>query len=141
MRIELPRNLDDVKVTDGFPTLPEGEYKLRCLQVPEMREGDKGPFLLWTFEVIENPEYDKARVTHVTSITEKALQHDFGDGLKSVLQALGVPWEGRTFDDALCPGQEAIAYIVQRADKKDPDNIYSDIKKIYPVGADGVITD
>ena len=137
-KIELSTNLDKVEVTE-FEPIPEGEYRVECSKEPEVKEGKKAPYVSWQFEIVNHPEYEGRRLTHNTSLSEKAVELGTIEGIKAVLEALDIPWEttpngGTSFDTAMAPGQEAIVEVSQRVVEDDDgeENVYNDVDAIYP---------
>jgi len=134
MKIDLPTNLDEVEVSEGFEPLPVGEYKLEIVKEPEFREGNKSNYLRWEMEVVDHPEHEGRKVWHNTFLSKKALEAGMPNGLKALLEAIGVQWESDQFDTALCVGQRYLAEVGQRTNDSDPDDdrIFNEVEKIYP---------
>lgn len=63
--------------------VPDGHYHGKVIEITE-EEGDKAPYLKWTFEVMD-PEYKGAKLYTNTSLAPQALWN-----LRSLLDALGV---------------------------------------------------
>lgn len=132
MKIDLPENLDEVEVRGNEP-LPTGDYVLRIAKEPEVRDGSEHPYLNWEFDIVEPEEHVGRKHWENTSLSPKAL--GMPNGIKALLQAAGVPWEGDSFDATLAVGQKVGAKIGQRTNQEDPDDdrIYNDVKEFYEV--------
>lgn len=78
--LSIPK-LSDV---EGRTVIPEDDYKLKVVEV-EDGEGDKAPYLKWTFEIAEGEYEGKKPKAYYTSFAPDALFN-----LRSVLEALGV---------------------------------------------------
>lgn len=87
-KIEIP----DLSGVESSTTISVGDYLLEVVGV-EQDEGDKGPYLKWTFEVVEGKFKGAKPKPHITSFAENALFN-----LKNVLSALGVEIPDEAFD-------------------------------------------
>jgi hypothetical protein len=70
---------------DGFKLLDPGIYRLTLIEV-EVKEGKKGPYWSWRFDVTEGEPNAGRRFYENTSLSEAAFFR-----LKSVFAAFGVP--------------------------------------------------
>lgn len=130
MRIELPKNLDEVEVVDNREPLPPGEYAMQVVQY-ELKEGKKAPYIEWQLEVIENPEYQGRIIYHNTSLSEKAIS--MPSGIKAMLEATGTPWTANDFDPEPALGQTVLTETSQRpSNDPDSDRVFTDIEAIHP---------
>lgn len=86
------KSIDEAK--DGFEPLPVGTYHVKLLDVDATREGPKGPYWSWAYEVVE-PGFQGRRLWNATSLADGA---QFG--LKQTFAAFGVPTDTDT--DDLC---------------------------------------
>jgi len=89
----------------GFEPLEEGVYVVRLREV-DVKEGQKGPYWVWTFEIPEGESYAGRRFWMNTSLSEAALWK-----LKEVFNAFGTTPDTDT-DELL--GKRVKAVVVQR---------------------------
>lgn len=87
-KIEIP----DLSSVESSSAVPAGDYLLEVVDVEE-GEGDAGPYLKWTFEIVEGKHKGSKPNSHITSFAASALFN-----LKGVLAALGVDIPDEAFD-------------------------------------------
>ena len=58
--------------SSGFDPMPDGAYHLKLRDVDTTREGAKGPYWSWEFEVVANEEHNDRRLWNNTSLSEAA---------------------------------------------------------------------
>lgn len=147
MIIDLGKNLDEVEISDGFEPTPPGTYTLLVSKMPEVKQGNKAPYIYWELEIIrcENTELNKNKIFHNTSLSEKAL--GMPTGIKAFLQSIGLGWDDSGFDGTQAVGLELKADVVNHsvtetdnmgnpvldADGNPKVNIYDDIEALYEV--------
>ena len=78
----------DFSDVQEFEALAEGNYKVKVAEI-EMKEGAKGPYLSFTFDVVGK----KSKLFHNCSLAPQALFN-----LKRVLEALGMQVPSKAFD-------------------------------------------
>lgn len=78
----------DFSEVQEFEALAEGNYKVKVAEI-EMKEGAKGPYLSFTFDVVGK----KSKLFHNCSLAPQALFN-----LKRVLEALGMQVPSKAFD-------------------------------------------
>ncbi|SRR5881394_2385218 len=124
MQIQLPKNLDEVKA--GFDPLPEGTYKVRATKADLKTSAKGNPYLAITFTVIENDaaEYNNRKLFHNVTITDETMGF-----VKEVLEALGTPWDGNSFDTEDVIGNEALVSVKVQARADNPEQMQNVIKK------------
>lgn len=93
--------------SSGFEPLPDGAYHVRLADVDTTREGAKGPYWSWEFDVVEpDSEYEGRKLWNNTSLSEKAAFK-----MKETYEAFDVPLDTDT-DDML--GSIVVAVVSQR---------------------------
>lgn len=101
------------KATGGdFEPLPEAAYHVRLKDVDADREGPKGPYWSWEFDVVEPGDYTNRKLWHNTSLSDEALF-----SFNNTFEAFGV--EPDTDTDELC-GQVVKAVVSIRTIEKGP---------------------
>lgn len=83
----------DKAETSGFEPVPDGVYYLQLFDVDASREGPKGPYWSWEFNIVESDEYDGRKQWNNTSLSAAA---DFK--MKETYEAFGVPLDTDTDD-------------------------------------------
>lgn len=76
----------------GFEPIPDGVYHAKLMDVDTTREGPKGPYWSWEFEIIDE-EFKGRKQWNNTSLSPKA---DFK--MKETFAAFGVPVDTDTDD-------------------------------------------
>lgn len=89
----------------SFEPLEAGAYHVRLVDVDSDREGPKGPYWSWEFDVVE-PDTRKSKLWQNTSLSEAAAFK-----MKETFDAFGVPTDTDT--DDLC-GQVCKAIVSVR---------------------------
>lgn len=102
---ELQEQTDKAE-SSGFEPLPDGVYHLRLMDVDTTREGPKGPYWSWEFDVVENEQFKGRKLWNNTSLSESAAFK-----MKETYEAFGVPLDTDT-DDML--GMVVKAQVSQR---------------------------
>jgi hypothetical protein len=88
-----PITIPSLKDAEARVVIPEGDYGALVKKVEE-DEGDAGPYLRWTFEIIDEGKYEgKSPKPYITSFAENALWN-----LRGLLEALGVEIPDEAFD-------------------------------------------
>jgi hypothetical protein len=59
--------------TSGFEPLDPGAYHVKLMNVDASREGPKGPYWSWEFEVVEPGEYTGRKLWNNTSLSDDAM--------------------------------------------------------------------
>ncbi|AZS06685.1 hypothetical protein HOU95_gp122 [Streptomyces phage Hiyaa] len=133
--------LDDKKAAavdqaeDGFKPVPEGVYIVQLMEDVDVKEGDKGTYWRWTFEVPK--EHDGKELDHAgrrfwtnTSLSEAAFFK-----LKETFGAFGVP---TNTDTAELVGRKVKALITQRTIQggQRKGEIGNEISKLLPLSHD-----
>lgn len=103
---KVAKKVEQQESSGGYEPIPPGPYTLRLRSV-DVKEGAKGPYWVWEFEIPEGAEeYAGRRFWMNTSLSEAALWK-----LKEVFAAFGESPDTDT--DELC-GERVTGYIVQR---------------------------
>jgi len=89
--------------SDSFEPLPADAYHVRLVDVDATREGPKGPYWSWEFEVVEPGDYENRKLWNNTSLSKEA-----AFSFKQTFAAFGV--ESDTDTDDLC-GQVVKAVV------------------------------
>lgn len=113
--------------TTGFEPIPEGVYEVALRDV-EIKEGQKAPYWLWTFEVPASAEeFSGRRLWLNTSLSENALWK-----LKETFDAFGETPDTDT-DEML--GKRVRAVVIQRVIQSGARSgeITNQIDKLLPV--------
>lgn len=100
------------KVEDGFTPVPDAAYHLRLRDVDPTREGPKGPYWSWDFEIVEPGRYEGRRLWNNTSLAKEALF-----SFQQTFKAFGVPVDTDT-DDLL--GQVVKGIVSTRTIQSGP---------------------
>lgn len=117
---------------DGFKPVPDGIYVAQLMEDVDVREGDKGTYWRWVFQVPtehegDELEYSGRRFWLNTSLSEAAFFR-----LKEVFAAFGVPTNTDT--DELVGRKVKLligSTIIQRGQRKgEPSN---EIQKVLPL--------
>lgn len=120
---------------DGFKPVPDGMYVLELRQDVEVREGDKGPYWSWEFEI--PADHDGVDLQHAgrrfwenTSLSENSYFR-----LKQMFAAFGVPANTET-EDLVKRRIKAVIVteIAQRG--KNKGNEQNRIEKLLPLDSD-----
>lgn len=91
---------------DGFKPVPEGVYTLKLVEDVDVKEGQKGPYWKWTFEIPEGMEHAGRKFFTNTSLSDAAYFK-----LKETFAAFGVPTNTDTED---LVGQQVKALIITK---------------------------
>jgi len=86
----MPRLNDDVAnkveaAEDGFKPIDPGIYVIQLVEDVAVKEGEKGPYWKWSFQVVDGP-FSGRKLWENTSLSEAAYFK-----LKNVFAAFGVP--------------------------------------------------
>jgi len=84
-----------VKETEGFPDMPEGDYRLKCKnsKMSMTKKTPPRPMASVCFEVIDHPEYTGRLVWHNVTFVKA---DEKGAGMaKHFLKAMGVDFDGK----------------------------------------------
>jgi hypothetical protein len=133
----MPKLQDDVakkveSAEDGFKPVPEGVYVLQLMEDVDVKEGDKGTYWRWTFEVPkehegEEQEHGGRRFWTNTSLSDAAYFK-----LKETFGAFGVP---TNTDTAELVGRKVKALIsikvIQGGQRKG--EMGNEISKLLPL--------
>ncbi len=120
---------------DGFKPIPEGVYILQLMEDVDVKEGDKGVYWKWTFEIPE--QHDGKELEHAgrrfwtnTSLTKAA---DFK--MKEMFAGFGVP---ANTDTAELVGRKVKAQISIRTIQGGPrkGELSNEIAKVFPLAYD-----
>lgn len=123
---------------NDFPLKPPGIYECEVANI-EKRDGEKGPFFNWTYEITSGL-FDGGKLFDVTSLTKASLWK-----LKKVITAL-VPdenavnfylemeVEGKRFEEVLkrLKGKRCRVYIEHAPSTKNPSKMIEDVKEVFP---------
>lgn len=135
-------NSDVAKKVDqaesGFQPVPEGVYILQLMDDVEVKEGAKGPYWRWTFEVPK--EHEGAELEHSgrrfwtnTSLSEAAYFK-----LQETFRAFGVPTDTDTEE---LVGRRVKAVIVMRTIQQGArkGELSNEIEKLLPLDSDEAV--
>lgn len=115
---------------DGFKPVDEGVYTLRLLEDVDVKEGAKGPYWKWTFEIPEGLPLAGRRFYTNTSLSDAAYFK-----LKETFAAFGVPTDTDTED---LVGQKVKALVtittIQQGARKG--ELSNEISKLLPLDFD-----
>ena len=84
MKIELPKNLEDVE-SGGFELLPPATYQLEVDNLESKTSGADKPYLSMTYKVVDDPDYAGRKLFDNISLAENALWR-----LKDFTKSIGV---------------------------------------------------
>lgn len=116
----------------GMTLLPAGTYELVITKVDEKKSSKGHPMVNVTCEVLNNPEFNGAKVFHNVTFLPKA---DKGSGMSShFLKCINQPYEGAIeVDPSKWVGEDFRAKIQTREyDKKDGTKAKTnDLKEIF----------
>lgn len=120
---------------DGFKPVPEGVYILRLMEDVEVKEGAKGPYWRWTFEIPEEHEGEKLEFAGRRFWTNTSLSSAAYFKLKETFGAFGVPTDTDTED---LVGQKVKAVVTQRVIQggQRSGEIGNEIDKLLPLSHD-----
>lgn len=123
------------KAEDGFKPVPEGTYVIQLMEDVDVKEGDKGTYWRWTFEIPkehdgEELEFGGRRFWTNTSLSDAAYFK-----LKETFAAFGVP---TNTDTAELVGRKVKAVITQRVIQggQRKGEIGNEISKLLPLSHD-----
>lgn len=76
-----------------FDPLPDGIYHGKLVDVDTTREGPKGPYWSWEFDVVQNDQYNNRKLWNNTSLSKAAAFK-----MDETYKAFGVPLDTDTDD-------------------------------------------
>lgn len=76
-----------------FAPLPDGVYHVKLADVDTSREGPKGPYWSWEFDVVQNDEFNNRKLWNNTSLSKAAAFK-----MDETYKAFGVPLDTDTDD-------------------------------------------
>lgn len=115
--------------SSDFEALPEGRYTAKLNDVDTTKEGAKGAYWSWEFEIVDG-EFKNRKLWVNTSLSEKA---DWK--MKEVFTAFG--YDADTDTDELV-GEQVRLQVSQRAIESGPKkgDIGNNVDRVMPVGDD-----
>lgn len=130
--------LDDKKAAavdqadDGFKPVPEGVYILQLTEDVDVKEGEKGTYWRWTFEVPKEHEGEELEYAGRRFWTNTSLSDSAYFKLKETFGAFGVP---TNTDTAELIGRKVKAMITQRVINggQRKGEIGNEISKLLPL--------
>lgn len=133
--------LDDKKAAavdqaeDGFKPVPEGVYIVQLMEDVDVKEGDKGTYWRWTFEVPKEHEGEELEHGGRRFWTNTSLSDAAYFKLKETFGAFGVPTNTDTAD---LVGRKVKAMITQRVIQggQRKGEIGNEISKLLPLSHD-----
>lgn len=90
----------------SFDPVPDGVYHVKLVDVDTTREGPKGPYWSWEFDIVQDDAHNGRKLWNNTSLSEAAAFK-----MKETYEAFGVPLDTDT-DDML--GMVVKAQVSQR---------------------------
>jgi len=110
----------------AFDPLPDGIYHLQLVDVDSTRQGPKGPYWSWEFDVVADEKYNGRKQWNNTSLSEAAAFK-----MQETYQAFGVPLDTDTDDmiGMVVKGQIS-QRVIQQGDRKG--EIGNQIDKLRP---------
>lgn len=120
---------------DGFKPVPEGVYIVQLKEDVDVKEGAKGPYWRWTFEVPETHEGAEMQYAGRRFWTNTSLSDAAYFKLKETFAAFGVPTDTDTED---LVGQKVKAVVTQRVIQggQRAGDIGNEIDKLLPLDHD-----
>lgn len=133
--------LDDKKAAavdqaeDGFKPVEEGVYILQLMEDVDVKEGNKGTYWRWTFEVPKAHEGEDLAHAGRRFWTNTSLSDSAYFKLKETFGAFGVP---TNTDTAELVGKKVKALIVQKVidGGQRKGEIGNEISKLFPLSHD-----
>lgn len=133
--------LDDKKAAavdqaeDGFKPVPEGVYILQLMEDVDVKEGNKGTYWRWTFEVPKEHEGEELEHGGRRFWTNTSLSDSAYFKLKETFGAFGVP---TNTDTAELVGRKVKALVVQKVidGGQRKGEIGNEISKLFPLSHD-----
>ncbi|QNJ57650.1 hypothetical protein SEA_KEANU_45 [Streptomyces phage Keanu] len=133
--------LDDKKAAavdqaeDGFKPVPEGVYIVQLMEDVDVKEGDKGTYWRWTFEVPKEHEGEELEHGGRRFWTNTSLSDAAYFKLKETFGAFGVP---TNTDTAELVGRKVKAMVTQRVIQggQRKGEIGNEISKLLPLSHD-----
>lgn len=133
--------LDDKKAAavdqaeDGFKPVPEGVYVLQLMEDVDVKEGAKGTYWRWTFEVPKEHEGEELEHGGRRFWTNTSLSDSAYFKLKETFGAFGVP---TNTDTAELVGRKVKALVVQKVidGGQRKGEIGNEISKLFPLSHD-----
>lgn len=133
--------LDDTKAAavdqaeDGFKPVEEGVYILQLMEDVDVKEGDKGTYWRWTFEIPKTHEGEDLPNAGRRFWTNTSLSDAAYFKLKETFGAFGVPTNTDTAD---LVGRKVKALITQRVIQggQRKGEIGNEISKLLPLSHD-----
>lgn len=114
----------------GFAPLEEGVYILELMEDVEVREGPKGVYWRWTFQIPEGMENSGRRFWVNTSLSDNAFWK-----LKETFDAFGVPTNTDT-EDLVKRQVKAVITITTVQKGKREGELTNEVDKLLPLDAD-----
>jgi len=120
---------------DGFKPVPEGVYIVRLMEDVDVKEGAKGPYWRWTFEIPEEHEGEALEFAGRRFWTNTSLSSAAYFKLKETFGAFGVPTDTDTED---LVGRKVKAVVIQRVIQggQRSGEIGNEIDKLLPLDSE-----
>lgn len=120
---------------DGFKPVPEGVYVLQLMADVDVKEGDKGTYWRWTFEIPEKHEDKELEHAGRRFWTNTSLSDAAYFKLKETFGAFGVPTNTDTEE---LVGRKVKALITQKVIQggQRKGEIGNEISKLLPLSHD-----
>lgn len=117
---------------DGFKPVPENVYIVQLKEDVDVKEGAKGPYWRWTFEIPETHEGEELQYAGRRFWTNTSLSDAAYFKLKETFAAFGVPTDTDTED---LVGQKVKAVVIQRVIQggQRAGEIGNEIDKLLPL--------
>lgn len=128
------------KVEDGFQPVPEGVYIVQLMEDVDVKEGDKGTYWRWTFEVPKEHEGKELEHGGRRFWTNTSLSDSAYFKLKETFGAFGVP---TNTDTAELVGKKVKAMVtiktIQGGQRKG--ELGNEISKLLPLTHEDDVAD
>jgi hypothetical protein len=126
------------KAESGFQPVPEGVYILQLMEDVEVKEGAKGPYWRWTFEVPKEHEGEELEHSGRRFWTNTSLSEAAYFKLQEAFRAFGVPTDTDTED---LVGRRVKAVVVMRTIQQGQrkGELSNEIAELLPLDSDKVV--